>query len=112
MTSLHLTCVLSVLCIITSACLAASAKPFNSQEWIRGTPSARGQMVQDLSDRKMLINKSKTEVEALLGKPDGQHLAMWEYNVVTIPRCYFWDCRMEVSFDENTGKVEGIAVSD
>gem|GEM_PF-6797877 len=70
-------------------------------------------MVQDLRDRKFLDGKSRADVETLLGKPNYQQSDGYGYKVITIARCrYFWECRMEVSFDRASGKVWSVVVSD
>jgi hypothetical protein len=65
-----------------------------------------------LIDRRLLENKSKTETEQLLGKADFDQSRWLGYKVVTISRCYFWACRMEISFNDQNNLVESVAVSD
>jgi hypothetical protein len=94
-----------------------------------GDPSLRGAMVEDLTDRGLLIGKSRTEVVELLGPPngcgifDGVSVAQnancddpkvdwFGYRVVTISRCYFWVCRMNVNFRTDSYRVEELTVSD
>jgi len=95
---------------ILGAC--SFSKPFNSEEWLAGSVSSRGTMTQDLIDRRILIGKSKIEIEKLLGKPDSQGTDWYGYKVVTISRCYFWECSMGLRFDENTKEVSGVSISD
>jgi hypothetical protein len=96
------------------ACSGPSPQPFDSQKWKSGGKDVRGGMVPDMRDRHLLKDKSKAEVEQLLGKPDVVYGEWgWGYEVVTIARCYFWVCRMAVSFDTRTGKATGeVVVSD
>lgn len=98
---------------VLSACSAPSPQEFDSKEWLSGGSSARGSMVQDIIDRDLLKAKTKVEVEQLLGKPDSQYSGeRWHgYEVVTISRCYFWTCRLEVGFDERN-IVSSVASSD
>jgi len=51
-----------------SACSSPPAKHFDSQQWKSGNPSSRGAMVQDLIDRKILLEKAPSDVRALLGR--------------------------------------------
>lgn len=44
--------------------------PFDSATWKSGNDSARGQMADDLIDRRLLIGKTRAEVIAMLGEPD------------------------------------------
>jgi hypothetical protein len=69
--------------------------------------------VQDISKSRILAGKTKPEVQQLLGEPDAAFASEWGYEVVTISRCYFWKCRMQIAFDPQTGKATGdVAVSD
>jgi hypothetical protein len=43
---------------------------FNSEKWKKGDNRARGKMVYDLQNRKLLIGKNELEVDKLLGKAD------------------------------------------
>jgi hypothetical protein len=94
------------------ACSHYVQKSFDSKEWKMGTPSSRGAMVQDLIDRKILLGKTSSEVEELLGGPDFRETNWFGYKVVTIPRCRLWECRMDVVFDAQLGTVKSVAVSD
>src|SRR6267142_6643140 len=69
-------------------------RKFDSAEWKAGDATTRGSMAQDLIDRKLLIGKSRAEVEGLLGKPDYPDADAHLYKVVTIARCGFWECRL------------------
>ncbi len=69
-------------------------------------------MVQDLIDRKILLGKASSDVQALLGPPDHQEVDWFGYKVVTIPRCRFWECRMDIVFDKDTNLVKSVALSD
>jgi hypothetical protein len=69
-------------------------------------------MTQDLIENERLIGKSAAEVEALLGQPDLRGQEWFAYRVITIARCHFWECRMDVVFDGTSGRVRSVAVSD
>jgi hypothetical protein len=110
--------------ILLCGCGRSDSK-FNSKEW-KGASSSRGAMVQDLMEHKLLRDKSPSEVRELLGKPDdcttGLEPARTEcddakvdwygYRVVTISRCYFWKCEMNVIFGADSHRVEHVTVSD
>ncbi len=107
-----------------------SDSKFDSKAWKEGGSSSRGAMVQDLTDRGLLIGRTRPEVIDLLGEPDtcavttrnGQTVSpakcgdvkvdWFGYNVVTIPRCNFWKCYLNVNFNSDTYRVENLAVSD
>jgi hypothetical protein len=119
--------------LITAALLCGCSRldsEFDSKTWKAGGLSSRGAMVQDLTDRGLLIGKTRTEVVDLLGEPDmcgvstkngptvspakcGDGKVDWfGYNVVTIPRCNLWKCYLNVNFNSDTYRVEDLAVSD
>ena len=97
-------------CILSSC--TAPPRQFDSREWRSGNPSSRGAQVQDLIDRKILLGKAPSDVQALLGEPDYHENDWYGYKVVTIARCRFWECRMDVVFDRDTNSVKSVAVSD
>ncbi|HEX8287802.1 MAG TPA: hypothetical protein VF556_07405 [Pyrinomonadaceae bacterium] len=79
----------------------------------RGGKTVRGSMIEDIRNNKTLQGKTKNEIENLLGKADENSGNWVGYEVVTISRCYFWRCRMEINFDMRTKQVVGdVAVSD
>jgi hypothetical protein len=97
---------------ILKSCSAPSPKQFDSREWKSGSSSSRGAQVEDLIARKILLGKSRSDVQALLGQPDDQGADWYGYNVITIPRCHFWKCTMDVAFDGDSKQVESVGVSD
>lgn len=111
--------------ILLCGCGHSDSK-FNSKEWKAGGSSSRGAMVQDLIEHDLLRDKSPSEVRELLGKADdctaGIEPARTEcddakvdwfgYRVVTISRCYFWKCEMNVIFGADSHRVKRVTVSD
>jgi hypothetical protein len=86
---------------------------FESKTWRAGSKSTRGRMALDLQKRNILGNKTKGEIVELLGPPDEGSDNWYGYEVVTLSRCYFWTCRMEIEFDLATQKSVGkISISD
>ena len=70
-------------------------------------------MINDIKNNKIFQGKTKPQVEELLGKSDENQANWLGYEVITISRCYFWKCLMEINFDPKTKKtLENIAVSD
>ena len=89
-------------------------------------------MVQDLMERGLLIGRTSAEVTELLGKPDicgvskkdeptvvpascsDAKVDWYGYNVITIPRCKFWKCYLNVNFYSDTHRVraDDVAVSN
>jgi len=97
--------------VVLGLCYTPSRK-FDSAEWKAGNATTRGSMTQDLMDRQLLVGKSPAEVEGLLGKPDLPETDWYGYNVVTIARCRFWECRLGVVFDHSSSLVTFVAVND
>ena len=109
-----------------------SPSQFDSKRWKSGNRWSRGAMVQDIIGRNLLIGKSRSEVQDLLGQPDycgvsypssdykilnakcsEPRVDWFGYKVVTNPRCnYFWECRMNVNLNKTTYRVEELNVSD
>jgi hypothetical protein len=107
--------VLSVIALlVASICTSCtpSPKPFESNAWKQGDKSARGAMVEDLIEYHHLIGKSSTEIRDELGKPDHEQDDYYGYDVVTIGRCRFWKCSLDISFDSKSSRVISAAVSD
>lgn len=87
-----------------SACISAP-RPFDSEQWKAGNASIRGSMVDDTLSKKLLIGKTKAEISELLGKAEHSSKDWVGYDVVTNSRCYFWNCRLEINFDPESGRV-------
>jgi hypothetical protein len=103
--------VLLVVALVSSC--TTPPRPFDSSEWKRGDATTRGGMFEDLINRKLLIGKSRVDVEALLGKPDYQDADGYDYKVITVARCrYVWECRLGVVVDRKSGLVAFVAVND
>jgi hypothetical protein len=104
---------------------------FEPGRWRSGTKSSRGAMVEDLIAKGLLVGMTRSEVLQILGQPDycgipvasspdiaapaessDPRVDWFGYKVVTISRCYFWECRMNVNFDHTTYRVESLTVSD
>ena len=64
---------------LLSAC--SNNKPFNSEAWLKGDRRVRGQMTHSLKDGRILEGKSRPEVIAMLGKPDGEYSEVLIYQV-------------------------------
>jgi hypothetical protein len=113
--ALALTCRRLPLGLIGLVLLAAcdrSPVPFVSNDWKKGNAATRGAMADDLIRSGHLVGKPRNEVEALLGPPDYREARWFGYKVVTLARCYVWECSIGVVFDPTSGRVESVAVSD
>jgi len=105
--------VLLLLFVVVASSCTTPSRPFDSADWKRSDATNRGAMSEDLITRKLLIGKSRAEVEALLGKPDRQDADDLDYTVITVPRCRFvWECRLSVVVDRNSSLVRFVAVND
>jgi len=86
--------------------------------WLNGGYAARGPMAQDITDTRLLIGKTKADVEKLLGQPNYRgsyrHTDAYAYNARTSNlRCYFvWECRLSVAFDKTSVQVTSVSLSD
>jgi hypothetical protein len=54
---------------------------FNSEVWKTSGKRVRGRMSQNLQDGRLLINKSKSDIEEMLGEPDYKTTRVWLYDV-------------------------------
>jgi hypothetical protein len=106
------------------------ASKFNAGRWRSGTKVSKGAMVEDLIKRRFLVGKSRSEILAILGEPDDcaipsptfpglqmspcadPRVFSLYYKVITISRCYFWNCEMNVNLNPTTYVVEEVNVSD
>jgi len=106
------------------------ASTFNAAKWKTGTRASRGAMALDLIERRMLVGKSRAEVLDILGRRDDctvpspgfpglknspcsdPRVSSLGYEVITISRCYYWKCEMNVLLDPTTYLVEEVNVSD
>lgn len=95
-----------------------SVRSFDSQKWMTGGYSLRGQMAQDIIARRILLGKTKAEVEKILGLPDNissyEHGDSYYYKARTSNlRCYYlWECRLSVYFDKKSSQVTNVSISD
>jgi hypothetical protein len=103
---------------------------FDAGKWKSGTSVSKGAMVEDLIEHRLLIGKPRAEVLAILGEPDDcvipsptfpglqrstcadPRVFSLGYKVITISRCYFWNCEMNVNLNRTTYIVEEVNVSD
>ena len=72
----------------------------------------RGTMVQDLIDSGALVGRTRSDVERLFGPPDYREKFWYGYRVITIPRCRFWERRLDVGFDATRDRVASATLSD
>jgi hypothetical protein len=122
--------ILLALAVLTSC---TRSKPFDSEKWKSGDSSTRGDMLQDVIKRNLLIGKSQSGVQDLLERPDFCGVSIYEgkavsplqcgdakenwyaYTVVTVwPRPsdqkYFCLCKLEIKFDDASKVVDAVAV--
>jgi hypothetical protein len=88
-------------------------RSFASDQWAVGNIRARGQMVHDLMNRKLLEGKTRPEVETFLGAPDLASTNSVEYRVDVGMRIVGsrWTYRLVVHFADE-GKVRDILLLD
>jgi hypothetical protein len=89
---------------LVSSC-AVSPRRFESQQWNSGDKQMGGGMAQDLIGRAILDGKSRDEVRQLLGKPNAEEVDWYAYDVITVGRCRFWRCFLNVNFDAKSHRV-------
>jgi hypothetical protein len=56
-------------------------------------------MVEDLIGSSILLGKTRSGIEEILGPPDHREALWYGYKVHTIPRCHFWECRLDIVFE-------------
>jgi hypothetical protein len=82
------------------------AKAFGPQEWRQSSDiKIRGSMVNDLIDGEILINKSRGEVEEMLGQPDYQDEETVSYLVDIGDRALFGAWTYNLTIKLNTDGV-------
>lgn len=84
---------------------------FNKITWQK-FPEKRFQMMEDILESEMLLNKTETQVEELLGKPTSDTLDIWEYYLGTTQAVFQWKYNgIQIKFKNNrvveSRKIEG-----
>lgn len=82
---------------------------FDSAKWRNGNKRAKGRMVYNLQNSKILIGKSKSEASELLGKDDDSSPNRLTYEIDTN---ILVDIYFSVHFDEKTEKVVSTDIGD
>jgi hypothetical protein len=90
------------------------ARDFVSERWLAGDQRARGEMARSLVRSGFLSDKTKTEVLALLGRPDSISAAEMSYLVDIGMRWGGtpWTYRLIIHFHEAGQKVRDFALMD
>jgi len=92
-----------------------SPKPFVANQWRAGDSRQRARMVADLQRRRVLAGKTREEVVEMLGTPDAESPRTVEYTFIYgklvddslgLPFSG-WPYRLQIGFDETTGRVDG-----
>ncbi len=103
--------------VVSLACgVVVNNERFDSAKWKNGDGRARGKMVYDLQNSKILIGKTKQEAADMLYKPEkakefNEDLTKndWHFSVDTNT---FWDILFTVIFDEKTQRVKSTNIKD
>lgn len=88
-----------------------SRRSFDRELWRAGDVHQRARMVVDIRISNLLVGKTRDEVSALLGTPDGELPNKWMYHWVTgsilgdLMPYSDWLQWMVVEFDVTTGRV-------
>src|SRR6266446_2939572 len=98
-------------------------KQFARESWRSGADIVRGSIVKDLTDRQLLLGKSRPEVRLLLGEPDfcfvdihtvacaDRSVTEFDYKF-TAPKCHLiWGCKMEVHFGTPSSVVDSVTIN-
>lgn len=105
---------LIIILILGSLCFGCSNQKlpndlaFDSGVWKEANKRRRGRMAPDLEKSKLLVGKTKNEMEDLLGKIDFQN---GEQSIYLIDVGEFYDYYFKINFDE-TGKVKSSFIGD
>lgn len=97
-----------ILILFLANCSMDSQKdglPFNSEIWKGADKRVRGRMALDLQNSRLLINKSKPEVEEMLGKPNDDQVSLWLYDVDMGGLSKIQFDQLNVFFDKESDKV-------
>lgn len=92
-----------VLLLLLSGCTSVTRQPFDPEIWKESGVRLRGGMIEDIRERRIFAGMTKVQVHNLLGNPDYIQPDWISYKVHTISRCYIWECRVETTFDPQTG---------
>lgn len=97
--------------VFLAACitdLKSNNLAFDAEKWKSGDMRTKGRMANNLQKSDMLIGKTKTEIEKLLGKDETSNSPnSWEYQIDFGygVGTYSWTYNFKVIFDEQTEKV-------
>ena len=95
-----------------------SQRSFDSELWRAGDVHQRARMVVDLRHSDLLLGRTRDEVSALLGSPDGELPNKWMYHWVTgsvlgdLMPFSDWLQWMVVEFDVTTRQVHKVYSED
>jgi hypothetical protein len=103
-----------IVCLLLACACTHSRKSFDSKAWLTGDLRLRGQMALDLEKSKLLIGKTRAEVEALLGKSACEGAGYWCCKVDIGHRfgSSVWPYNFNVIFDEATRAVIRTSLTD
>jgi hypothetical protein len=74
-------CALAFVAYTSSRDLSFHPRQFDSTAWKQGDIRVRGEMIESLRSQALLRDKTRDEVLALLGKPDGDDQGQIRYHV-------------------------------
>lgn len=89
--------------------LLGNNENFDSEKWKKGDIRARGKMVYDLQNSKLLIGKNEQEVNELLEKED---FLSPKTEIYVIDTNTVSDNFLFVNYDEGTQKVSSTRIGD
>lgn len=91
--------------IIMAAALIASCsgdrETFSSKAWVDSSEANRHKFVDDLVSRKMLLGKSESEVESMLGPPSYRAEKYWTYVISEKSQGFNAIGLLQVNFEAN-----------
>jgi hypothetical protein len=93
---------------------STNEREFDSDTWKRGDKAARGSMVKDLQEKKILLDKNQNEVKIVLGEPDQRKENEYIY-LVDLGTKFGnenWNYFFRVRFDKQNSKVEETLLTD
>ncbi len=89
--------------------ILGNADKFDSEKWKKGDSRARGRMVYDLQNSRLLIGKNEQEVNDLLGKED---FLSPKIEIYVIDTNTFSDDFFFVRYDEATRRVSSTDIGN
>ncbi|MGC4002006.1 MAG: hypothetical protein QM811_02195 [Pirellulales bacterium] len=93
---------------------------FDSAAWRNGDQRVRARMIHDISNSKLLLGKTRSEIDGLLGPPDQTSQQTWDYRYLpggvlkdTLRLPYHdWSYTLHIEFATHEDRVRMVSTFD